>query len=199
MCVCARVCACNYGWFPLSHFHHFKWKYCVWLSSLYPRWWFHGLAQRPRDPGSIARVRPTWVPAPRPPIPGACACGGCFPSVKLYRLCCIFLLFLVQLKFPEGRAKNEATGQRIPWLFTPERSVLYFWKFETQLGTKAMREEGELGAGGRGRGRDLSLPTPDAVLLTGHPPLPWGRLLCSGSRAERAAPCPMRSSLYDTV
>lgn len=91
------------------------------------------------------------MPAPRPPIPGACACGGCFPSVKLYRLCCIFLLFLVQLKFPEGRAKNEATGQRIPWLFTPERPVLYFWKFETQLGTKAMREEGELGAGGRGR------------------------------------------------
>lgn len=85
------------------------------------------------------------------PIPGACACGGCFPSVKLYRLCCIFLLFLVQLKFPEGRAKNEATGQRIPRLFTPERPVLYFWKFETQLGTKAMREEGELGAGGRGR------------------------------------------------
>ena len=41
-----------------------------------------------------------------------------FPECRFYRLCGIFLLFLVQLKFPEGRAKNKTAGQRIPWFFT---------------------------------------------------------------------------------
>lgn len=143
------------------------------------------------------------MPAPRPPIPGACACGGCFPSVKLYHLCCIFLLFLVQLKFPEGRAKNEATGQRIPRLFTQERSVLYFCKFETQLGTKAMREEGELGAGGRGhaacaaagqaRGAGGTFPSPPRTLsfsLDTHP-CPGGDCCAvgHGQREQLHVPC----------
>lgn len=122
-----------------------------------------------------------------------------------------FLLFLVQLKFPEGRAKNKATGQRIPWFFTPQRSVLSFWKFKTQRGTKAMREEGEHGSGGRrvvacvaavhAHVPGETSPSPPWTLsfVTGHPPLPRGRLLYSGSRAERAPPCPMRSSLYDIV
>lgn len=64
------------------------------------------------------RGRPTWVPILQLLIPSLCACGGCFLSVGFIACVAFFLLFLVQLKITEGRAKNKTAGQRTLWFFT---------------------------------------------------------------------------------
>lgn len=156
------------------------------------------------------RGKPTWVPVLQLPIPGACACGGCFQSVGFSCSRCIFLLFLVQLKFPEGRTKNTIAGQRFLCFFTSQS-----WD-ATGLSPLTLEVQDTAGHKSRGRSggarfsrekerglccrytsteRDLSLPIMEAALCHWTSPPSLGatsvQMKENGSHAERVPPCPM--------
>lgn len=130
----------------------------------------------------------------------------------------IFLLFLVQLKFPKGRTKNQTTGQRTLWFFTCQ-----FWDatgfsplslkvqdaagctcHERRGGTRFEREkESRLCCCWKVRtpNKTFYCPSRKPSFVPGPPPLSWGALCTDerkrGSHAERGPPCPVGSNLYD--
>lgn len=135
-------------------------------------------------------------------------------------VCCIFLLFLVQLNFPEGRTKNTAAGQRLLWFFPSQlwdvtglspltlevQDTAGHKSHERSGGARFSREE-ECGLCGcctsPSTARDLFLPIMEAALRhwTSTPFLGATSVQMkeNGSHAERVPPCPTGSSLYDSV
>lgn len=132
-------------------------------------------------------------------------------------ICC------VQLKFPEGRTENQPTGsQRALWSFTSEFwDAAGFSPLNLEVQDKAGHKSHERREGARCRWEKErflcgcriqvcipnqtrpSLPIVEAVLChwTSTPLLGATsvQMKGNGSRAERASPCPMGSSLYDIV
>lgn len=122
------------------------------------------------------RGRPEWVPVLQLLVPGVCVqwmfaeCGFC-------RVCCIFLLFLVQLKFPEGRTEDTTTGPRTLCVFTarfldtPGSSPLIS-EVHHSAGHKSYEQRG----GHRSRGRRN---VPSAAVAQVCPP---NKIVCSPAR-----------------
>lgn len=175
-----------------------------------------GPSKEARRPGRRRGAGPRGCPLCSSGPRSVCV-GWMFAECGSSRVRCIFLLFLVQLKFPEGRTENKTTGPRTLCLFTPP-----FWAATGSgpLVSEAPRSAGQQsperrrGAVPRKKGPlrlscesvhqgDLLLPTPEAVLRhwTSAPSLEATSVQMKekGSRAKRAPPCPVGSSLYDIV
>lgn len=110
-----------------------------------------------------------------------------------------FSVIFSAAEIPRGQSRERGHGAEDPAALHTGALGPLLLEVRDTAGHKSHARRG--GARCRRERAHGTLPSPPRTLsfVTGHPPLPWGRLLCSGSRAERAAPCPMRSSLYDTV